>query len=146
MYSFASEETTSPACAGKHRPRTYKEGCKKKPVTKKEEPKSAKTKTEPKPAETTTAKSVLKKILSPDTKLDVPAKPFEEPPMKSSGQSSGSKDGIPASPEPQRNEHEVKTESKEPINTEPVRESSSKGHCHLHFRGFTKNSSHQQNC
>ena len=47
--------------------------------------------------------------------------------MKSCGQSSGSKDGIPACPEPQPDEHEVKTESKEPIKTEPVRESSSKG-------------------
>ena len=127
MHSFASEETTCPACAGKHCPHSYKEGCKKKPVTKKEEPKTAKAKKAPKPAETTTAKSVLKKILSPDTKLDVPEKPFEEPPMKSSGQSSGSKDGIPACPEPQPDEHEVKTESKEPIKTEPVRESSSEG-------------------
>ena len=129
MYSFASEAITRPACAGKHRPHTYKEGCKKKPVTKKEEPKPAKAITEPKPAETTTAKSVLRKILSPDMKLDVPEKPFEEPPMKSSGQSSGSKDGIPACPEPQPNEPEVKTESKESIRikTEPVRELSSKG-------------------
>ena len=127
MHSFASEETTCPACAGKHRPHTYKEGCKKKPDTKKEEPKSAKAKTEPKPAEATTAKSVLKKILSPDTKLDVPEKPVEELPMKSSGQSSSSKDGIPACPEPQPDKHEVKTESKEPIKTEPVREPSFKG-------------------
>ena len=96
MYSFASEETTCPARAGKHPPHTYKEGCKKKPATEKEEPKTAKTKLEPTSAETKPAKSVLKKILSPDTKLDVPEKPFEEPPMKSSGQSSGSKDGIPA--------------------------------------------------
>ena len=120
-------KTTCPACAGKHRPHTYKEGCKKKPAAKKEEPKSAKAKTEPTSAETTKSKSVLQKILSPDTKLDVPDKPFEEPPMKSSGQSSGSKDGIPASPEPQPDEHEVKTEPKEPIKTEPVRESPSKG-------------------
>ena len=48
---------------------TYKEGCKKKPATKKEEPKTAKTKLEPTSAETKPAKSVLKKILSPDTKL-----------------------------------------------------------------------------
>ena len=113
MHSFASEETTCPACAGKHRPHTYKEGCKKKPITKKEEPK---------PAKTTTAKAVLKNILSPDTKLEVPEKSFEDQPMKSSGQSSGSKDGIPARPEPQPDEeHEVKTESKEPIKTEPGR-------------------------
>ena len=103
MCSFASEETTRPARAGKHRPHThtYKEGCKKKPATKKEEPK---------PAKTTTAKPVLKKILSPDTKLEVPEKSFEDQPMKSSGQSSGSKDGIPARQEPQpEEEHDVKT-------------------------------------
>ena len=29
MYSFQSEDITRPACEGKHRPRTYKEGCKK---------------------------------------------------------------------------------------------------------------------
>ena len=109
MYSFASEDITCPACMGKHRPHTYKEGCmKKKPSTvgevpkeaekKKSEPKTAKTsesKDKPTPADTT-AKSVLKKIISPDMKLDVPAKTFEDVPMKSSGQSSGSKDGIPA--------------------------------------------------
>ena len=69
MCRFASEETTCPACAWKHRPRTYKEGCKKKPIT---------TKEDLKPAKTTTAKSVLKKILSPDTKLEVPEKSLEE--------------------------------------------------------------------
>ena len=30
MYSFASEDITCPACKGKHRPHTYKEGCMKK--------------------------------------------------------------------------------------------------------------------
>ena len=74
MYSFASEETTCPACVGKHRPHTFKEGCKKKPPTEEAEPTPAKT--APKPG--------FKKIISPDTKLDVPEKSFEDPPMKSS--------------------------------------------------------------
>ena len=98
--------------------------------TPKAEPTSAKTsesKEKPTTAETT-ARSVLKKIISPDTKLDVPAKIFEDAPMKSSGQSSGSRDGIPARPEPQPEvKKEERTESKEPIKTEPEKESSSKG-------------------
>ena len=126
---------------------TYKQGCKKKPATEKEEPKTAKTKSEPTSAETKPAKSVLKKILSPDTKLDVPEKPyFEELPMKSSGQSSGSKDGIPACPEPQPDEHEVKTESKEPSKQNLWENRHRKEHCHSHFRRFMKNSNHQLNC
>ena len=53
---------------------------------------------------------------------------FEDAPMKSSGPSSGSKDGIPARPEPQPEvKKEERTESKESIKTEPERESSSKG-------------------
>ena len=141
MYSFASEDITCPACKGKHRPHTYKEGCmKKKPSPVEEVPKESKTlKAEPTSAKTseskekpttaeTTARSVLKKIISPDTKLDVPAKTFEDAPMKSSGQSSGSRDGIPARPEPQPEvKKEERTESKEPIKTEPEKESSSKG-------------------
>ena len=61
---------------------------------------------------------------------------FEELPMKSSGQSSGSEDGIPACPEPQPDEHEEKAESKEPTKTEPVRESSSKGTLSLALPGI----------
>ena len=48
--------------------------------------------------------------------------------MKSSGQSSGSRDGIAARLEPQPEvKKEERTESKEPIKTEPEKESSSKG-------------------
>ena len=81
MHSFASEDITCPACKGKHRPHTYKEGCmKKKPSPVEEVPKESKTpKAEPTSAKTseskekpttaeTTARSVLKKIISPDTK------------------------------------------------------------------------------
>ena len=103
MYRFASEDTTCPACAGKHRPHTFKQGCKKAPPAEASEPTPAKT----------TSKQFVKKTISPDTKLDVPENPFQPDgqPPKSSGQSSGSKDGIPARPEPQLEEQqEEKTE------------------------------------
>ena len=59
MYSFASEDTTCPACSGKHRPRTFKEGCKKAPPEEASEPAPAKT----------PSKENVKKTISPDTKL-----------------------------------------------------------------------------
>ena len=80
MYSFQSEEITCPACNGKHRPHTNKEGCKKytKPF---HEPAQ-----EPKTAKAVPKKSV-KKPISPDTKLEVPSQPLhpDDEPMMASG-------------------------------------------------------------
>ena len=48
----------------------------------------------PKPAKSDSKKGV-KKVIQPDSKLDVPVQPFDpdEEPMVASGPSSGSKDG-----------------------------------------------------
>ena len=108
MYSFQSEDITCPACNGKHRPHTNKEGCKR---FKGSEPKSAQV---PKPAKSDSKKNV-KKVIQPDSKLDVPIQPFDpdEEPMVASGPSSGSKDGVPRRREPQiEEETEVKPEPK----------------------------------
>ena len=70
MYSFQSEDITCPACNGKHRPHTNKEGCKR---FKGSEPKPAQV---PKPAKSD-SKKIVKKVIQPDSKLDVPAQPFD---------------------------------------------------------------------
>ena len=61
MYSFQSEDITCPACHGKHRPHTNKEGCKK---FKESAP-------APKPAKSV-PKSNAKTIIQPDHKLEIP--------------------------------------------------------------------------
>ena len=74
----------------------------------------------PKPAEVPKSakpdsKKIVKKTIQPDSKLEVPAQPFDpdEEPMVASGPSSGSKDGIPRRREPQiEEETEAKPESK----------------------------------
>ena len=83
MYSFQSEDITCPACNGKHRPHTNKEGCKR---FKGSEPKSAQV---PKTAKSDSKKHV-KKVIQPDSKLEVPVQPFDpdEEPMVASGPSS----------------------------------------------------------
>ena len=80
VYSFQSEDITCPACNGKHRPHTNKEGCKK---FKGSEHKSAQ---EPKPAKSDSKKNV-KKFIQPDSKLEVPSQPFDpdDEPMVASG-------------------------------------------------------------
>ena len=68
----------------------------------------------PKPAKSDSKKNV-KKVIQPDSKLDVPIQPFDpdEEPMVASGPSSGSKDGVPRRREPQiEEETEVKPEPK----------------------------------
>ena len=119
MYSFESYDITCPACEGKHRPHTYKEGCKK----------FKKTDHEPKPAKASPKKHV-KKLISPDTKLEVPSEPSQpdEQPMKASGPSSGSKDGVPhrRGPQPEE-ESEVKMEPNFDIKVEEKKEPSQKG-------------------
>ena len=123
MYSFQSEDITCPACNGKHRPHTNKEGCKR---FKGSEPKPAEV---PKPAKPD-SKKIVKKIIQPDSKLEVPAQPFDpdEEPMVASGPSSGSKDGIPRRREPQiEEEPEVKPEPKVEVKLEEKKEPSPKG-------------------
>ena len=90
MYSFQSEDITCPACNGKHRPHTNKEGCKR---FKGSEQKSVQV---PKPAKSDSKKNV-KKVIQPDSKLEVPNQHFDpdDEPMVASGPSSGSKDGVP---------------------------------------------------
>ena len=59
------------------------------------------------------SKKIVKKVIQPDSKLDVPTQPFhpDEEPMVASGPSSGSKGGIPRRREPQiEEETEVKPE------------------------------------
>ena len=68
MYSFQSEDITCPACNGKHRPHTNKEGCKK---FKKPEHASAQ---EPKPAKSDSKN--VKKFIQPDSKLEVSSQPY----------------------------------------------------------------------
>ena len=123
MYSFQSEDITCPACNGKHRPHTNKEGCKR---FKGSEPKQAQV---PKPAKSD-SKKIVKKVIQPYSKLDVPAQPFhpDEEPMVASGPSSGSRDGIPRRREPQiEEEPEVKPEPKVEVKLEEKKEPSPKG-------------------
>ena len=56
----------------------------------------------PKPAKSDSKKNV-KKVIQPESKLDVPVQPFDpdDEPMVASGPSSGSKDGVPRRREPQ---------------------------------------------
>ena len=108
MYSFQSEDIACPACNGKHRPHTNKEGCKKFKKSEHAPPQ------EPKPAKAVPKKNVMKPI-QPDSKLEVPSQPFDpdDEPMVASGPSSGSKDGVPRRREPQPEEDmEIKPESK----------------------------------
>ena len=72
---------------------------------------------EPKPAEVPKpakpdSKKIVKKTIQPDSKLEVPAQPFDpdEEPMVASGPSSGSKDGIPRRREPQI-EEEIRSQA-----------------------------------
>jgi len=123
MYSFQSEDITCPACNGKHRPHTNKEGCKK---FKKPEHEPAQ---EPKPAKAVPKKNV-KKPIQPDSKLEVPCQPFDpdDEPMVASGPSSGSKDRVPGRREPQPGEDmEIKPESKAEVKHEEKKEPSPKG-------------------
>ena len=69
MYSFQSEDITCPACNGKHRPHTNKEGL--------QEIQGS----EPKPAQVPKRPSLIlrklsRRVIQPDSKLDVPAQPF----------------------------------------------------------------------
>ena len=123
MYSFQSEDITCPACNGKHRPHTNKEGCKK---FKGSEHRSAQ---EPKPAKSDSKKNV-KKFMQPDSKLEVPSQPFDpdDEPMVASGPSSGSKDGVRRRREPQIEEDtEIKREPKAEVKLEEEKEPSPKG-------------------
>ena len=123
MYSFQSEDITCPACNGKHRPHTKKEGCKK---FKGPEQKSAQV---PKPAKSDSKKNV-KKLIQPDSKLEVPSQPFDpdDEPMVASGPSSGSKDGVPRRREPQIEEDtEIKPEPKVEVKNEEKKEPPPKG-------------------
>ena len=123
MYSFQSEDITCPACNGKHRPHTNKEGCKR---FKGSEHKSAQ---EPKPAKSDSKKNV-KKFIQPDSKLEVPSQPFDpdNEPMVASGPSSGSKDGARRRREPQIEEDtEIKPEPKAEVKLEEKKEPSPKG-------------------
>ena len=123
MYSFQSEDITCPACNGKHRPHTNKEGCKK---FKGSEHKSAQV---PKPAKSDSKKNV-KKLIQPDSKLEVPSQPFDpdDEPMVASGPSSGSKDGVRRRREPQiEEETEIKPEPKAEVKLEEKTEPSPKG-------------------
>ena len=106
MYSFQSQDITCPACNGKHRPHTNKEGCKR---FKGSEPKSAQV---PKTAKTDSKKGV-KKVIQPDSKLDVPVQPFDpdEEPMVASIEE----------------EPEVKQEPKVEVKIEEKKEPSPKG-------------------
>ena len=126
MYSFQSEDITCPACNGKHRPHTNKEGCKK---FKRSEHKSAQ---EPKPAKSDCKKNV-KKFFQPDSKLEVPSQPFDpdDEPMVASGPSSGSKDGVRRRREPQIEEDtEIKPEPKAEVKLEKKRRNRHlKEHC-----------------
>ena len=70
MYSFQFEDITCPACNGKHRPHTNKEGCKKFKKPEHAPPE------EPKPAKIVHKKNV-KKLIQPDSKLEVPSQPFD---------------------------------------------------------------------
>ena len=123
MYSFQSEGITCPACNGKHRPHTNKEGCKKFRGPAPElahEPKTAKA----------LPKKNAKKPISPDTKLEVPSQPLnpDDEPMVASGPSSGSKDGVPRCREPQLEEEtEIKPEPKVEVKLEEKKEPSPKG-------------------
>ena len=119
MYSFQSEDITCPACEGKLRPHTNKEGCRKykKPAH------------EPKPAKAITKKNV-KKPISSDTKIEVPSAPFQpdEQTMVASGPSSGSKDGVRPRRDPQPEEKlEVKQEPKVEFKVEEKKKPSPKG-------------------
>ena len=119
MYSFQSEDITCPACHGKHRPHTNKEGCKK---FKESAP-------APKPAKSV-PKSNAKTIIQPDHKLEIPDPPFDpdNEPMVASGPSSGSTDGVPRRREPQiEEEAEVKSEPKVEVKLEEKKEPSPKG-------------------
>ena len=123
VYSFQAEDITCPACNGKHRPHTNKEGCKK---FKRSEHKSAQ---EPKPAKSDSKKNV-KKFIQPDSKLEVPSQPFDpdDEPIVASGPSSGSKDGVRRRREPQIEEDtEIKPEPKAEVKLEEKKEPSPKG-------------------
>ena len=123
MYGFQSEEITCPACNGKHRPHTNKEGCKKYTKSAHEpahEPKTAKA----------VPKQNVKKPISPDTKLEVPSQPLhpDDGPMVASGPSSGSKDGVPRRREPQLDqETEIRPEPNVEVKLEDKQEASPKG-------------------
>ena len=118
MYSFQSEDITCPACNGKHRPHTNKEGCK---TFKGSEHKSAQ---EPKPAKSDSKKNV-KKFIQPERKLEVPSQPFDpdDEPMVASGPSFGSKGGVLRRREPQIEEDtEIKPEPKVEVKLEEKKE------------------------
>ena len=123
MYSFQSEDIACPACNGKHRPHTNKEGCKKFKKSEHAPPQ------EPKPAKAVPKKNVMKPI-QPDSKLEVPSQPFDpdDEPMVASGPSSGSKDGVPRRREPQLEEEtEIKPKPKVEVKLEEKKEPSPKG-------------------
>lgn len=93
----------------------------------------------PNPAKTTPQDNV-KKPISPDTKLEIPDKTSQpdELPRKSSGQSSGSKNGIAARPDPQPEEQ---NDEKTRLNQEKNRHLTEL--CQLHFNGVMKSFNHQ---
>ena len=130
MYSFQFEDITCPACNGKHRPHTNKEGCKKFKKPEHAPPE------EPKPAKIVPKKNV-KKLIQPDSKLEVPSQPFDpfDEPMVASGPSSGSKGGVPRRREPQPEEDmEIKREPKVEVKLEEKKEPSPKGTLSLALR------------
>ena len=83
----------------------------------------------PKPAKSDSKKHV-KKVIQPDSKLEVPSQPFDpdDEPMVASGPSSGSKDGVPRRREPQIEEDlEIKPEPRVEVKLEEKKEPSPKG-------------------
>ena len=114
MYSFQSGDITCPACnvnivhtQTKKVVRDFK-GSEQKSVQ------------VPKPAKSDSKKHV-KKVIQPDSKLEVPSQPFDpdDEPMVASGPSSGSKDGVPRRREPQIEEDiEIKPEPRVEVKLE----------------------------
>ena len=137
MYSFhTDEEITCPACNGKHRPHTNKPGCKKyKPSDKepssvesdKKETKTSKAKVKPSPAKLINMPKA-KKTIPPEAKVDDKETEFSRQPLKSSGPSSGHRDGpVPERPEPQPEELPKREEAKVEEEVEEKKISSPKG-------------------
>ena len=135
QHSFLSHALTCPACAGKHRPHTYKDDCKK--AKTESTPTKSKKKSEPKESPKTTVKIEPKgkKATKADESIGIFEKakepvpglrPLGEVPPVRSGPASGSRepappDGEEERPEPQDVEPklEVKEEEKVPEKKEP---------------------------
>ena len=137
QHSFLSHALTCPACEGKHRAHTYKDGCKKATTSSESTLSKSKKKIEPKESPKTTVKmeSKGKKTTKPDEPIGIfekakePAprlRPLGEVPPVRSGPSSSSAgpappDGEEECPKPQDVEpkSKVKEEEKVPEKKEP---------------------------